>query len=89
MQIFTLYNKKVGFYNPPTFSQMEKDAVGTNLARYVQMNPRDARIAHYDECELYYLGEFDDQRCEFQLLDKPEFILDLTPLFKEENKNGE
>lgn len=85
MTIFTLYNKKVGFYNPPTFAQMEKEAVKANLYRFCQMNLKEARKSHYDECELYYLGDFDDLRCEFKLLDKPEFLLDLTPLFPKED----
>lgn len=78
MSIFTLYNKKVGFYNPPTFSQMTKDAVGQNLIRYCQMNPLEAKKAHYDECELYYLGEFNDMTCEMHLLEKPDFITGLS-----------
>lgn len=84
MTIFSLYNKKVGFYNPPTFSQMQKDAVGTNLIRYCQMNPLEAKKAHYDECELYYLGEFDDVSGQLHLIEKPEFVTGLSEYVKDE-----
>lgn len=82
MKIYTLYNKKVGFYNPPTFSQMDKDDTKVNLYRFCMMSAFEAKKAHYDECELYYLGEFDDVKCEFKLLDKPEFLVDLGPAFQ-------
>lgn len=82
MTIYSLYNKKVGFYNPPTFSNMDKDATKANLYRFCLLNQADARKSHYDECDLYFLGEFDDIKCEFKILDKPEFLLDLGPAFQ-------
>lgn len=84
MTVFSMYNKKVGFYNPPTFSQMTKDAVKTNLIRYCMLNPIEAKKAHYEECELYYLGEFDDIKCVMNLLDKPEFLTGLSEYVKDE-----
>lgn len=84
MTIFSMYNKKVGFYNPPTFSQMTKDAVGTNLIRFCKLNPSKAKEAYYQECELYYLGEFDEITGECHLLDKPEFITGLSEYLQDE-----
>lgn len=84
MKIYSLYNKKVGFYNPPTFSQMSKEDVQINLLRYCAMNKDQARAAHYDECELYYLGEFNDLTAEHKLLDKPEYLCTLTEAFGNE-----
>lgn len=81
MKVYALYNKKVGFYNPPTFSQMSQEDVKTGLLRFCKLSPEDAKRSHYDECELYYLGEFNDLTCEMKLLDKPEFITGLSEAF--------
>lgn len=82
MKIYALKNTKVGFWNPPTFSQMDKDDTKINLYRYCQLNQAESKKAHYDECELYYLGEFDDVRGEIKLADDKEFLLDLKGAFE-------
>lgn len=82
MKIYALKNTKVGFWNPPTFSQMDKDDTKINLYRYCQLNQAEAKKAHYDECELYYLGDFDDVRGELKLVGDKEFLLDLKGAFE-------
>lgn len=77
MKIYALKNTKVGYWNPPTYSNMDKDDTKVALYRYCVMNSEDAKKAHYDECELYYLGEFDDVKGISHLLDEKEFLIDL------------
>lgn len=83
LQIFALKNVKVGYWNPPTFSNSDKESVKASLYRYCQMNTVDARKAHYDECELYWCGEFDDIRGDIIPSEK-EFLIDLKGAFANE-----
>lgn len=81
MHVFSLYNKKVPYWNAPTFGDTPKEQVGVTLTRYCIQNEEQARKAHYDECDLYYLGEFDDATGKFELLPQPEFIVGLSSAF--------
>lgn len=81
MTVYALYNKKVPFWNPPTFADTPKEAVTKNLRRYCLQNQDEARKAHYDECDLYYLGEFDEIKGKFALEMNPEFLCSLSDCF--------
>lgn len=66
---------------PPTFGDTPKEQVGASLSRYCMQNEDAARKAHYDECDLYYFGEFDDNAGKFNLMDQPEFVISLSRFF--------
>lgn len=84
MNVYALKNTKAGFWNPPTFSDAPRDAIAKNLFRYCRMNQAEARKAHYDECELYIIGTFDDERGNLTLFDEKSFLIDLSGAFDHE-----
>lgn len=81
MFVYSLFNKKVPYWNPPTFADTVADVTGRNLRRYCLSNEEAARKAHYDECDLYCFGEFDDNKGKFVLYDSPEFVCSLADCF--------
>lgn len=84
LQVFALKNVIVGYWNPPTFSPQDKDSVKTTLIRFCRQSTVEAKKAHYDECQLFYLGEFDDIKGKLILLDDPEYLCDLQGEFRNE-----
>lgn len=83
LQVYVLKNVKVGFWNPPTFSPADKENTKQGLYRHCVMEPVEAKKAHLDECELYHLGMYDENRGEFILNDMPDFIVDCKEFFRE------
>lgn len=80
MHIYAIYNKLIGAYNAPLFANEDKDSMSTQYKRYCILNKEDAKKAHFDESELYYLGDFDDITGQVNAV-KPEFIIAFNNFF--------
>lgn len=87
MKIYAIRNRLISAYLPPVFAVEEKEGFIEAQRRFIILQTEDAKKAHLDECELYYVGEYDDKICDFKLFDKPEFLVDLGGFFPERGNN--
>lgn len=85
MYVYSYYNKKVGVYQDPFIQPTTKDLFPKLVTRSVVLNPKHAQEQHLYECDLYYLGTFDEETGSFDLLDKPEFLVTLSNLEVKDN----
>lgn len=83
MNIYCYKNTKVPFYLPPFFDNCPKEALVKELSRACILNKAEYQKNHFDEMELYLLGEYDTDHGEIRLLQEKEFLCDFSPLFKE------
>lgn len=81
MYVYTYFNKKASFYEPPFYSPVEKEGMAESVKRAMILEPQQAKATHKDECDFYYLGSFDDKVGQFDLVEKPEFILSCDQFF--------
>lgn len=79
--VFVLRNRKISAYLDPFFKVEDKNSVKVGLTRYCILNLEAAKKDHFDEAELFYLGEYDDENCKLKLLDQPEFLCGFDDVF--------
>lgn len=84
--VYSLYNKKVGCYNAPIFSNDDIEHIKAGFTRYCILNKEEAKKSHFDECDLYDLGLFNDLQGSFTLADKPLYVCSFDSLFLEDSK---
>lgn len=77
MKIYQLKNTKIPYWHPPVFSPLQPDDMKSTTYRECILDPEKAKQSHLDECELYYIGDFDDLKGELKLLKDKEFLLDI------------
>lgn len=80
MYVYSMYNRKTGVYNDPYIQPITKDIYPKMMQRSAVMNPEQARANHVYECDLFYLGTFDEEQGKFDLLEKPEFLCTFSNL---------
>lgn len=80
MFVYSYYNKKAGVYQDPFLQPVTKDLFPKMVQRSVLLNPGEAAKQHLYECDLYYLGTFDEETGIYALLEKPEFLCTLSTL---------
>lgn len=80
MFVYSYFNKKVGVYQDPFNQAIAPDMFPKLVQRSVVMNPKSAADQHLYECDLYFLGEFDEVTGSYTLKDKPEFLCTLSTL---------
>lgn len=71
LQIFSLFDKKGGFYTAPFFVRAEGEA--SRLVAQRANDPQHPIGQFPDDFALYHLGSFDDQSGEMNLMPKPDF----------------
>lgn len=81
--VYVLRNKKISAYLDPFFRVEDKKQIEVDLSRFCILEKAKAQELHYDECELYYLGQYDDEKGVCLFLDDKEFIVDLNQYFVE------
>lgn len=77
--VFSFYNYKIGAYNLPLFRLEDPDQFKEAVLRQA-INSKPVELAALVECELYYLGDFDDHSGSLKLLEKPVSLVDLRTL---------
>ena len=80
MFVYSYYNRKVGVYQDPQLQPVAKDILPKLVQRSVVLNPQQAEKDHMYECDLFYLGTFDEEQGTFDLLPKPEFLCSFANL---------
>lgn len=71
---YAFYNRKVGAYMVPQFEPYDKE-LKTEMIKRAYVMAKDDDRANFDECDFYYLGQYDDKTAVFNLETKPEFLL--------------
>lgn len=89
VNVISLYDRLVGAYTAPAYTKTDKKYLAEEYRRAIMSAPE--KLFHLKDQELYLLGTFDDSSCEFNLLDKPEFLARLEDYFakKEDSKDGQ
>lgn len=77
MKIYQLKNTKIPYWHPPVFSPLDKDDMKATTYRQCLLDPQKGKDSHLDECELYYIGQFDDVKGNIILEETKEFLLDI------------
>lgn len=77
--VYSFYNKKVGAYERPIVNNYEQKDFAELVRRDVLVSDNAAKD-HMKECDLYYLGHFDDANGAFELEAKPEFLFSVGEL---------
>lgn len=76
---YCYYNKKAKFWTGVfNGGQVPPEAFVKSVARTLQLKPVDARSNNLDECDLYLIGQFNDETGEFIPQPKPELLLNCS-----------
>lgn len=87
LMIYALRDRVVGSYSNPQFTQkMEASELAETFRRVIVKDP--AKVFQMKDCELYILGEFDDEVAEWTLENKPFYVIDLGTYFPKEDNHG-
>lgn len=79
---YCYYNKKVRYWTGVfNGGEIPVDAFVKSVCRTIMIQPGQARENHLDECDLYLIGDFNDETGEFQVLDKPQLLLNCGDYF--------
>lgn len=68
--LYMFHNKLVGFYSAPFANEVDRDHMAEEIRRSIWLDIKGAKEQHLDECELVYLGDFDDEAGTIALSDK-------------------
>ena len=85
-QIYVIKNCKANFWETPIVVNDPKDVFPKEFARACILDIEGAKKAHRDECEIYWIGEYDDERGIIKLAEDKEFLFDLSTIFPKEAK---
>ncbi len=88
MKIYAVRNKRVGAFELPTFSDSDLASFKFNLQKQIILDPEGAKKMHLDECELYCLGDYDQEKGVLRPLGNPEFLLDLGDVYERRIKDN-
>lgn len=79
---YSYYNKKAKFWTGVfNGGEVPPAAFAKSVARTITLKPADARQNNLDECDLYLIGQFNDESGEFTVCPKPELLLNCSDYF--------
>lgn len=89
MQIYSLFDSKLGEFDTPMFFASEVQAKRglSTLAYDTTQNTLIIR-SHPNDFSLYLLGTYDRHGAVFHLLPQPQLVINLADLFSEVKNNG-
>lgn len=76
LNIYVYRDKKLGCYDKPLFEKDDKEQFSEQIVRSVKKSTEQDKPFIIDKA-LYYLGQYDDIKGVFLLLDHEEKLLDL------------
>lgn len=87
--VYTKRDRLDGCYSIPVFApETPKDMERAHVS-FILHNPDKAFEQHLNECELCYMGKFHEDLGTFELLDKPEILVDLGPICEQAKRRYE
>lgn len=84
--IYCLHNKFVGFYVQPFVADVGKEDIAEQMRRSIWLDIETAKKNALDECELVYLGTFDDTSGDVSLSSDKEVVADLASFYAQRLK---
>lgn len=82
--VYTFRNRKINAYGDPFVAVEDKEQQAKNVSRFCLLERDQAKKAHYDESELYFIGTWNDEKGKLEQLDEPEFVCSFDNLFVEQ-----
>lgn len=87
MKLYTIRDKKMDTYLVPMYVdniiQIQRD-----IQKIQQTNPSSNYVQFATDYEIYYLGEFNEQRATHSLLENPTFEMNVSELLTKEAQNA-
>lgn len=62
LHVYVTYNALTKTYEPPCFVPEDPKLYGKRLHDSIILDPEKTRSVHGDECQVYYLGEYDIEK---------------------------
>lgn len=87
LKVLSYYDRKLGVYTHPIYVQNEPDTDVIEKFRRMLANPEAKIPESYKDFEVYCLGTFDDSYANFDLFDKPGYLLSMSDFIKSEVKS--
>lgn len=84
MKMYTIFDKKMSTYLRPMFVPSIVE-IQRNLINVLK-DPKSLIAQFPTDYEIYYIGEWDEGRCEFKLEEKPVFEMNVTELQEAPNE---
>lgn len=72
--VYCYYKKKAGFFTQPVLNPYDTELIVDLTQRTFAANVGTPDHDAQSECDLYYLGQFEDVTGTFELLNHPEFL---------------
>lgn len=88
MKIYAVRNKRVGAFELPNFSDSDQKSFAFQLQKQIILDPEGAAKVHLDECELYCLGDYDQEKGKLAPFADPEYLLDLGDIYERRIKEN-
>lgn len=80
--LYSMYDKKIGAFRAPVTSAYEQVSdFAEDVRRFVLSSEYQKQL---DECDIYYLGVFDDKVGEY-VTQKPQFVVSISDLLGSAN----
>lgn len=80
--IYSQHDERANFYNHPQISEIEPKAFAENIKRSIMLCRDPKQLAMLADCKLCFLGTFDDNEAIFDILEKPEVIVEVDKLIE-------
>lgn len=80
--IYSQHDERADFYNHPQISEIEPNAFAENIKRSIMLCRDPKQLAMLADCKLCYLGTFDDITAAFDILEKPQVIVEVDKLIE-------
>lgn len=87
--IYAKRDRVTGSWSVPVFTQADKEETIKAHTRFCITEPAKATEQRLQDMEVYFLGNYDDQEAGFDLLSKPEMLIDCGPLVEQAIKRLE
>lgn len=84
--IYTKRDRLDGCYSLPAFAPETPEDMKRAHVSFILHNPDKAYEQQLQECELCYLGKFHEDLGTFELLEKPEILIDLGPICEQSKR---
>lgn len=80
--IYSQYDQKAEFFNKPMLSEIEPEGFAVNITRSIKLCRDPKQLSAIADCKLMFLGTFEDNDGSFELLEKPELLVECDKLIE-------
>lgn len=80
--IYSQHDEVANFFNHPMVSEVEPFAFAANITRSIKLCKDPSNIAMVENCKLMLLGSWDDETGKFEILEKPQMLVECDKLIE-------